>query len=340
MTRNRRNKQQWRRIRTRQRQRHGSSGDPPETDRSPTPDVPGPATDGVISCHYGQQLEVQYEQTGRLETIRCYQRANLPALATGDRVTWHPLDHESGVITALQPRRNVLARPDERSALRPMAANVDVVVIVLAPRPRPFAGLIDRYLAAMENLRLSAILLVNKADRTDTGETTSLLATYTDIGYPVLRASCHQPDGTRELKQYLRGRTAVFMGQSGVGKSSLINQLLTAAGKMETATIGGLSTGAEKGRHTTTTARLYQLPDAGAVIDSPGIRDFGLWHMDREALLDAFVEFRPHLGHCRFRDCRHNHEPGCALQEAVRAGKISQQRLDSFFHIEAERHQD
>ena len=147
----------------------------------------------------------------------------------------------------------------------------------------------------------------------------------------MLRVSTQSGAGITDLRALLSGHTSVFTGQSGVGKSSLINALLPAAG----ARTGALSTATGKGRHTTTTARLFHFPSGGDLIDAPGIRDFGLIHLDRDAIARGFPEFRPYLGHCRFRNCRHRDEPSCALLAAVSTGAISERRLQSYRHLVA-----
>jgi ribosome biogenesis GTPase len=144
----------------------------------------------------------------------------------------------------------------------------------------------------------------------------------------VLRGSSRE-GGLQPLQQALAGRTSVFVGQSGVGKSSLVNALLPRAALR----VGELSGPAGKGTHTTSTARLFHLPDGGSLIDSPGIREFGLWHMTRAEVEQGFVEFRPWLGRCKFRDCEHRGEPGCAILAALEAGAISPRRLESYRHI-------
>jgi len=227
----------------------------------------------------------------------------------------------------------VLSRPDAQGRLKPVAANVDQLLIVFAVEPSPHANLIDRYLIAAEATGIAPVLVLNKVDLLpdDGGELGQLLERYQALGYPVVRTTTAQPDGLAALYRQLAERTSVFVGQSGVGKSSLIDQLLPE----ETLRIGALSEDSRKGTHTTTTARLYAMPDArdGVLIDSPGIREFGLTHLDAQTVTDGFIEFRPFLGHCRFRDCRHQAEPGCALLAAVEAGKIHPQRFASYRRI-------
>lgn len=301
-----------------------------------TPEDLGPEQPGLVICHYGQQLEIESlapESAGQI--FRCYQRTNLPALATGDRVIWQADSDTTGVVVALQPRSSLMARPNQQATLRPIAANVTAVAITIAPLPQAFANLIDRYLVMAEHLGLQPVLVLNKTDLLEAErdvELEAMLANYARIGYPVLRVSTRAQQGIAELKAQLSAHTVVFVGQSGVGKSSLVNALRGALAE-ESAAVGGMSTGHEKGTHTTTAARLYHLPGSGDLVDSPGIREFGLWSLEPQAIFDGFIEFRPLRGACRFRDCKHLQEPGCALRAAVAEGQISAARLASYFFL-------
>ena len=156
-----------------------------------------------------------------------------------------------------------------------------------------------------------------------------MLSTYGDLGYTVKRVSSKTGSGLEDLQLLLNDHTNIFVGQSGVGKSALINAFLPNVNTLE----GLLSPGKEKGRHTTTSARLFHFPKGGDLIDSPGIREFGLWHMDEEELLNGFIEFRPFLGNCKFRDCKHQSEPGCRLLQALADGDIGVQRMESYRSI-------
>lgn len=285
---------------------------------------------GRVIAHFGRSLEVRSTHGA---AVRCHLRANLEGLVTGDTVIWREGQDGSGVVVARTERDSVLSRPDAQGRLKPVAANVDQLLIVFAVEPAPHANLIDRYLIAAEATGIAPVLVLNKVDLLpdDGGELGQMLERYQALGYPVVRTTIAQADGLAALYHQLAERTSVFVGQSGVGKSSLIDQLLPE----ETLRIGALSEDSRKGTHTTTTARLYAMPDAhnGVLIDSPGIREFGLTHLDAQAVTDGFIEFRPFLGHCRFRDCRHQAEPGCALLAAVEAGKIHPERFASYRRI-------
>jgi ribosome biogenesis GTPase len=291
----------------------------------------GPEQHGLVTAHFGTQVEVE---SASGERVRCHLRANLETLVTGDRVVWCQGD-ATGVIVAQEPRHTVLSRPDPYGSLKPVAANIDQIVVVIAPLPEPHAFLVDRYLVAAETVNIEPVILLNKTDLLESGgelarQIDRLLAIYPTLGYRILHTSSKR-GGLEELHAALRERTSVFVGQSGVGKSSLVNALLPEADLR----VGGLSETTSKGTHTTTTAQLFHLPRGGSLIDSPGIREFGLWHMSREQVEQGFREFRPLLGHCKFRDCRHVHEPGCAVLAALEAGEICPRRMDSYRHIVA-----
>jgi ribosome biogenesis GTPase len=293
----------------------------------------GPEQRGLVIAHFGVQVEVESTEGERSgEVFRCHLRANLPALVTGDRVVWRPGNQGIGVIVAQLPRDSELCRPDPRGQLKPVAANVDRLLIVFAPLPQPHANLIDRYLVAAEHAGIRPLLLLNKADllaaQSDCA-LRALLTTYRELGYPLLEVSAREGDGMQRLRQQLDGHVSVFVGQSGVGKSSLVNSLLPGVDTR----VGALSELTGKGTHTTTTARLFHFPGGGQLIDSPGIREFGLGHVSRADVEAGFIEFAALLGHCRFRDCKHDREPGCALLGALQEGRIQAQRMDSYRHI-------
>ena len=291
----------------------------------------GPEQEGLVVAHYGTQVAVE-SSPGKAS--RCHLRANLDSLVTGDRVVWCEGD-PTGVVVAQLQRDSLLSRPDSQGRLKPVAANIDQVLVVIAPYPEPHANLIDRYLVAAEVVGMEPVIVLNKTDllAEDAAlkqQMDALLESYPGLGYRVLRTSSKQ-GGLDELHEALSERTSIFVGQSGVGKSSLVNVLLPDADLR----VGALSENTLKGTHTTTTAQLFHLDCGGTLIDSPGIREFGLWHMTRDEVEGGFKEFRPVLGSCKFRDCRHEQEPGCALLAAVESGEISERRLASFRHIVA-----
>ncbi|ASP40877.1 ribosome biogenesis GTPase RsgA [Bacterioplanes sanyensis] len=294
----------------------------------------GTETTGQVMAHFGSQVEVEAQRFG--DRYRCFLRANLGSLVTGDKVVFRPGPEENGVLTGVVEtvleRENELSRPNPYNEIKPVAANIDVIVLVIAPEPEAHRNLIDRYLVAAENCHIEPVILFNKTDLiTDDNRDhfLHLLGSYHELGYQVLTVCSHDESSLGELKDFLNDRVSVFVGQSGVGKSSLISTLLPG----EELKVGALSENTRKGRHTTTTARLYHFPAGGDLIDSPGIREFGLWHMSADEVLYGFRELRPLAGLCRFRDCQHEQEPGCAIQQAVEQGEVSEQRFYSYQRI-------
>lgn len=284
---------------------------------------------GLVVASYGALLHVE-DQNG--ESHSCKQRQNIDTVVVGDEVVWQSDPHGGGVVTAPLKRRTLLARPDPGGALRPIAANVDQILVVTAPIPIYSNALIDQYLIAAEATGITPILLFNKLDLLEGHEREIALAQfelYRLLDYKVIFASTKSRHGLDELHELLQGNNSVFIGQSGVGKSSLVQALLP----QESITVGELSEVSGLGQHTTTTARLYHLPEGGNIIDSPGVRGFRLWPMEPQQIARGFREFLPYLGRCRFRNCSHRHEPGCALLEAVERNEINAERFTSFHRI-------
>jgi len=283
---------------------------------------------GLVISRFGKHADVEDGQKSGVP-LRCNIRANVDSLVAGDAVIWRA-EGAGGVVLARLERKSEICRPDAQGRLRAVAANLDRLVIVLAPEPPPHPNLLDRYLVAAEDAGIEAIIVLNKADlRAETRSLAPMLAPYARIGYAVLNASAHAAHGMDGLSSALAGHTTALVGQSGVGKSSLIGALLPD----QAIRIGELSEAATKGRHTTTAARLYRLPQGGCLIDSPGIREFSLAFMDPARTARGFREFRPFLGCCRFRDCSHRDVPGCALVDAVAAGTIDAARYAGYLHI-------
>jgi ribosome biogenesis GTPase len=299
------------------------------TGRERTGAAPSPGRNGLVLVNYGKSVLVE-DDAGCL--YRCVVRRNLWHIVSGDRVAWESVGTQEGIIKAVEPRHTVLQRADSANRTRALAANIDQILIVAAPQPAHDAFLIDRYLVAAELAGATPLVIVNKSDLLDprmAGAPTDDLRGYADIGYDILLMSARENTGIDNLAQALVNRTSILVGQSGVGKSSLIKRLLPERDIQ----IGKLSDASGQGRHTTTATTLYHLPQGGDLIDSPGVRDFRLGETTPADLARGFREFRPHLGLCRFQDCRHLSEPGCAVKAAMRKGLISERRLASYSQL-------
>ena len=257
-------------------------------------------------------------------------------LAVGDDVMVAP-DARSGqwAIEEILPRRSVLARraPNGRRGERVVAANVEQVMIVFAAaNPEPHRRMIDRFLVIAEASELAARIVVNKVDLVEAEQVRELSADYERAGYPVHLTSTRTGTGLTSLHDTLTGRTTVVTGPSGVGKSSLLNALYPGL-KLR---VGAISASVNKGRHTTVGAWSHPLPDGGYVMDTPGLREVGLWGFSLATLDQCFPEFGPYMGHCRFVDCTHVVEPGCAVREAVTQGLVSAERWGSYVKLREE----
>ena len=290
---------------------------------------------GLVICRYSKHFEIEALEGDDIGTIhRSVARTNLGSIVCGDKVIWRAGPDHTGVIESRLERISVLERPDNFGHLKPVAANIDQMLIVIACAPVPQPNLIDRYLVAAELMQITPIIVLNKADLLDSnneGGITDLLNSYESLGYTTTRiiSSRHQQPQLSNLPELIDQHTSIVVGQSGVGKSSLINTLLPHA-KLE---IGDLSEQTGEGTHTTTKANLFHLPSGGQLIDSPGIRDFSLWHIDPLQLQFGFVEIADAMKGCRFRDCKHENEPGCAVRGAVQNGDISHSRYTSYEKI-------
>lgn len=286
---------------------------------------------GLVVVRHGANLAVEDAQ-GRVH--HCLARRHIGEPVCGDRVVWQRTGDGQGVVTAIQPRATVLARPDDGGRLKPLAANLTQVVILIATRPAPSGYLLDQYLVASELMGVKARIVVNKMDLLDATAASAFRAQFqhhASIGYSVLWTSVKEPEGIAPLYAALKGETSILVGQSGVGKSSLVKALLPD----REVQVGRLSRATGLGRHTTSAATCYRLPGGGCLIDSPGVRSFRLGAIDRGTLQWGFRELRPYLGRCRFSDCQHRSEPGCALVAALADGLIRAERLASFQHLAA-----
>lgn len=283
---------------------------------------------GLVVASYGSDCIVEADGGAlrRCHLRRRGGRATRPVC--GDRVRWRASDAE-GVIERIEPRRSVVQRGDFRGRPRPLAANVSRLVIVLAEPPGVDAALLDRYLVLAGELGLGTLIWLNKADTLIAPRRQAIdaiLQRYRALGETVLSGSAAEGSGLGGLRQAVAGETVILVGQSGVGKSSLVQALVP---DLELR-IGALSVASGQGRHTTSTTTLHHLPGGGSLIDSPGVRTLRLDYVTPAAITRGFPEISRHTADCRFRDCRHDREPGCAVKAAVARGAIHPERLASW----------
>ncbi len=276
---------------------------------------------GTVLASFGRSVLVQ----AGAGLVRCGLKGRKLRVVCGDRVVWgYPTSADAPAVESVEPRRNLIERIDARGRAEPVAANVDRLAIVAAPEPQPDWFLVDRYIAGAALKDLDALIIVNKKDL-GTGAIEAQLDEYRGLDLTCIEVSCESRAGIDDLVRQLAGRVNVLVGQSGVGKSSLVNAIAPAAA----AQTAELTRDAE-GRHTTTTARWYQVAPDSAVIDAPGVRDFAPpAHLVRAAER-GFVEIHSRSALCRFKDCRHMEEPGCAVRTAVINKQISARRYESY----------
>ena len=283
--------------------------------------------DGTIVAAFGRQYEVELADGARL---LCFTRAKKSSYACGDRVQVSATAPDQGVIERLLDRSSLLYREDAFK-LKLIAANVTQVAIVVATEPSFSPELITRCLCAAEDQEVKTLIILNKADLTGGLDAArALLTPFAALGYEVIE-TCAK-DTVEILRSRLAGETSLLVGQSGMGKSTLTNALVPDA----QAATREISEALDSGKHTTTHATRYRLNATSALIDSPGLQEFGLHHLGAEAIEQGFPEFRPHLGRCRFRNCRHEREPDCAILAALEGGQIDPRRYAAFLRLRAE----
>lgn len=276
---------------------------------------------GTIIEAHGRQYLVELVSG---ETLRCFPRGKKSELVCGDRVSVQQSGDSQGVVETIEERTSLLYRSNEyRQKL--VAANVTQIIVVVATEPSFSDELITRCLVAAECQDLKTLIVLNKCDLTNRLDfAVSSLSPFERLGYPVIRLSAHS--GVETLRPLLANHTSVLVGQSGMGKSTLTNALIPHA----QAPTREISEALDTGKHTTTHATLYRLDSHAVLIDSPGMQEFGLHHLSPNAIEYGFPELRALIGQCRFRDCRHDREPGCAVIEAVDSGRISPRRYAVF----------
>ncbi len=279
---------------------------------------------GTIVAAFGRHYEVELDD-GR--SVNGIPRGKKSPYACGDRVTLGPLHDSEAQILGHAPRNSLLYRSDQWKQ-KLIAANATQIVLVVATEPGFSTELISRALVAAQHEQMRAVIVLNKADLTASlPAARAQLAPFVKLDLPVIELSA-LTDAT-SLLPWLAAQVSVLVGQSGMGKSTLVNALIPDAA----AATREISTALDSGKHTTTHARQYPLPDGGKLIDSPGLQEFGLAHLTRGEIELGFVEFPAHLGHCRFRDCHHENEPDCGLKTAVASGAIHPLRLTHFITI-------
>lgn len=293
------------------------------------------------TCRLGRVLRVQglinLVQLDDGQIRQCATRRLLKTLATdqrhvvvaGDRVWVRPEGADEGIVERVEPRRGVLSR-DSRGRQHIIAANVDQVLIVVSvAEPALKPHLVDRYLVAAERNGVTPIICLNKVDLVDRADLQPVVGTWAQYGYRVLQISATREWGVDALRELLAGRETAVSGQSGVGKSSLLNALDPQLGLR----VGHVSQENQKGRHTTTTAELIPLSCGGFVVDTPGIRQFQLWDVEPKELAGFFRDLRPYVSHCRYPNCTHDHEDECAVKDAVADGYLDLRRYESYLKM-------
>lgn len=283
---------------------------------------------GLVIKRYSRHAQIE-DDSGSL--IDCSIRPTIDTLVAGDRVVWQKTSASQGVIVSRHPRVSVVGRPDKQGLLKPIAANITQIIIVVAPVPDISWLLLDSYLVMADYLNLSVRIVLNKIDLSNTSLQLQLYEQYHPLNYAIITTGWDNPAGDALLQAALQDHISVFVGQSGVGKSSLIARLLPELStSIQTSQISESSL---LGCHTTRNSCLYHLPTGGALIDSPGVRELGLWHIPTACITAGFREFSPLLSNCKFRNCNHRDDCDCAIIKAVKNNLIALQRYENYVKI-------
>ena len=284
---------------------------------------------GLVISKHGAELVIEISNG---QHIRCIPRKKLPTIVCGDSVIWEKPSNSQGVVTGLNSRTTLLSRPNNSGVIKPIAANITQMLIVCAIKPNYDFSLIDNYLVAAELLKITPVLIINKIDLLNEDELKDLrnkFNCYEKLNYQLYFTSIFNSNSMELFVEKLNENTSIFVGQSGVGKSSLINFLLPNLNLKTRA----LNDSINLGKHTTSSTTLYHLPSSGSIIDSPGVREFKLWRVNQLDAAWSFPEFRPFIDQCKFRDCAHLNEPGCAIKSALENNYITERRYQSYKRI-------
>ena len=284
---------------------------------------------GFVVASFGTQFIVEDENKQRYNSLA---RQNLGNIVVGDKIVFETFPHGDAVINAILERTSLLERPNFHGNTKPVAANIDQILIMCSILPSLQTTLIDRYLVAIELADIEPVIIINKIDLLNNDELKSLqdsLSYYEEIGYKLIYVATKSRKGLSTIEHLLQDKVSILVGQSGVGKSSTIKALLPDIDIQ----IGEISKISKLGKHTTSASQWYHLANDGAIIDSPGVRDFGLWHLETDKVPWGFREFRPYFGTCKFSNCSHVNEPKCAIIEAVENKKIPQERWENYVKI-------
>ncbi|MEQ9565102.1 MAG: ribosome small subunit-dependent GTPase A, partial [Pseudomonadales bacterium] len=277
--------------------------------------------------HHGSEAKVRDDEG---EESRVQMRQSARDLVVGDRVFLQQNDgDQSWIIVARGERKTEIFRTDQRGSKKLIAANLDALLVVVAPQPEPHLNLVDRYLAAAEIFDISPAIVINKSDLVNASVLDEIQRIYPKLGYPVFRVSAFSKESLDVLNQWVQGKKLAFVGQSGVGKSSLINSIL----EKFVAQVGALSGKRPKGRHTTTASHTYPMPENGWIMDSPGIREFGNSVWTFYEIVRGFPEIQKFSEQCKFRNCVHGEDRGCAVRQALTDGKIEASRFQTFISL-------
>ena len=281
--------------------------------------------EGLVVAHVGQGIAVEHGDS----IILCQPLRKLDTVAVGDKVLWTLSAPGQGRIESIQPRRSLLARPARNNKVRPVAANIDAVFVVIAVEPYCDLLLIDQYLAVCENSAINVALILNKTDLPVPDALENELQVYQELGYPIHKVSAKTGFGLPELKLAFQNQVSVLTGQSGVGKSTITNAIVPD----KNVRTNSISETTKHGRHTTTAATLYHIDNGGDLIDSPGVAIFGLADLSRQQLAQGYREFEPFIDNCQFNNCSHHQDKGCAVRVAAESGRITMARYQRFLKL-------